>query len=88
MHVILATQEAEIRRIMVQSQSGQIFHKILSRKYLSRKRRGVAGGVAQVKALSSSPHTTHKKSDCPKLYWCELNFNPFPLLNSLSRAKG
>jgi hypothetical protein len=32
--VILATQEAEIRRIMVQSQPGQIVCKTLSQKYL------------------------------------------------------
>jgi hypothetical protein len=30
--IILATQEAEIRRIMVQSQSKQIVHKTLSQK--------------------------------------------------------
>jgi hypothetical protein len=30
--VILATQEAEIRRIMVQSQPGQIVHETLSRE--------------------------------------------------------
>jgi hypothetical protein len=35
--VILATQEAEIRRIVVQSQPGQIVCEILSRKYLKQK---------------------------------------------------
>jgi hypothetical protein len=33
----LATQEAEVRRIMVRSQPGQIVHKTLSRKYPSKK---------------------------------------------------
>jgi hypothetical protein len=42
--VILATQEAEIRRIKVQSQPEQIIFKSLSQKILSQKR---AGGVAQ-----------------------------------------
>jgi hypothetical protein len=37
MSVIPATQEAEIRRIKVQSQLGQIVHKTLSRKTLHRK---------------------------------------------------
>jgi hypothetical protein len=45
MPIILATQEAEIRRIAVQSQPRQIVHKILSRKTLSQK--NWAGGVAQ-----------------------------------------
>jgi hypothetical protein len=44
MSVILATQEAEIRRIAVQSQSGQILRETLSQKNPSQKR---AGGVAQ-----------------------------------------
>jgi hypothetical protein len=44
MPVILATQEAEIRRIMVQSQPGQIVCKTLSQKTLHKNR---AGGVAQ-----------------------------------------
>jgi hypothetical protein len=35
--VILATQEAEIRRIAVQSQPEQIVQEILSRKYLTQK---------------------------------------------------
>jgi hypothetical protein len=37
MPVILATQEAEIRGIWVQSQSGQIAHETLSQKYPSQK---------------------------------------------------
>jgi hypothetical protein len=48
MPVILATQEAEIRRIMVQSQGKQFceFCETLSRKTLLKKKI-VAGGVAQ-----------------------------------------
>jgi hypothetical protein len=42
--VILATQEAEIRRITVRSQLGQIVWETLSRKNPSQKR---TGGVAQ-----------------------------------------
>jgi hypothetical protein len=42
--VILATQEAEIRRIMVQSQPGQIVHETSSQSKPSQK---MAGGVAQ-----------------------------------------
>jgi hypothetical protein len=41
--IILATQEAEIRRIEVQSQTRQIVHETLPRKNPSQKR---AGGVA------------------------------------------
>jgi hypothetical protein len=37
MPVILATQEAEIRRIAVQSQSRQTVHETLSRKYPIQK---------------------------------------------------
>jgi hypothetical protein len=35
MPIILATQEAEIRRIIVQSQQGQLVWEILSWKYLT-----------------------------------------------------
>jgi hypothetical protein len=35
--IILATQEAEIRRIAVRTQPGQIVHEPLSRKTLSQK---------------------------------------------------
>jgi hypothetical protein len=44
MPVILATQEAKIRRIMVQSQPRQIVRETLSQTKLSRKR---AGAMAQ-----------------------------------------
>jgi hypothetical protein len=44
MPVILATQESENRRIVVQSQPKQIVHEALSQKNPSPKR---AGGVAQ-----------------------------------------
>jgi hypothetical protein len=43
--VILASQEAEIRKIMVQSQLGQIVHENLSKKKKPSQKR--AGGVAQ-----------------------------------------
>jgi hypothetical protein len=45
MLVILATQEAETSRIIVQSQSRQIILEILSQKYPTQKR---TGSVAQV----------------------------------------
>jgi hypothetical protein len=38
--VILATQEAEIRRMVVQSQPGEIVHETLSQKNPSLKRAG------------------------------------------------
>jgi hypothetical protein len=44
MPVILATQEAEIRRITIHSQPKQIICETLSQKHPSQKR---AGGVAQ-----------------------------------------
>jgi hypothetical protein len=60
MPAIRVTQEAEIRRILVQSQAGQIIHEALSKKYQMEKR---AGEVIQVvkhqttkfEALSSGP---------------------------------
>jgi hypothetical protein len=42
--IILAAQQAEIRRITVQSQPGQIVHETLSQKTHHKNR---AGGVAQ-----------------------------------------
>jgi hypothetical protein len=57
--IILATQEAEIRRIAVQSQTKQIVCESLSQKYPSQK--GLVEWL-KVKALSSSPvpHTKKK----------------------------
>jgi hypothetical protein len=55
---ILATQEAEIRRIAIQSQPGQIARETASRKYPSQK--GLVEWL-KVKALSSSPSTEKKK---------------------------
>jgi hypothetical protein len=64
MPVILATQEAEIRRMAVQSQPRQIVHETLSPKTLHKNR---PDGVAQVEGPEFKPqyhthtHThTHK----------------------------
>jgi hypothetical protein len=56
--VILATQEAEIRRIVVRSQPEQIPYKTLSRKYPSQKR---AHGVAQGEGPEFKPQYRKKK---------------------------
>jgi hypothetical protein len=56
--VILATQEAEIRRITVQSQPRQIVHKTLSRKNSIQKR---AGAVAQGGGTEFKPQYQKKK---------------------------
>jgi hypothetical protein len=58
MPVILATQEAEIRRIMVRSQPRQIVHETLSQKRNHHKK-GLAMWL-KVKALSSNPTTANK----------------------------
>jgi hypothetical protein len=56
--VILATQEAEIRRITVRSQPGKIVHKILAPKYPSQKR---AGAVVQGEDPEFKTSTAKKK---------------------------
>jgi hypothetical protein len=56
-YVILATQEAEIRRIAVQSQPGEIVCETLSRKTLHKNR---AGRVAQGECPEFKPQY-HKK---------------------------
>jgi hypothetical protein len=58
MPVILATK-AEIRRIMLQNQSGQIVLKTLSQKKPITKKR--AGGVAQGVGPEFKPSTAKKK---------------------------
>jgi hypothetical protein len=62
MPVILATQEAEIRRITVESQPRQTVCENLSQKTLShtQKRSGLVEWL-KMKALSSSPSTTKRK---------------------------
>jgi hypothetical protein len=57
--VILATQKAEIRRIVARSQPRQKVHKTLSRKKTFTKI-GLVEWL-KVKALSSSPSTAKKK---------------------------
>jgi hypothetical protein len=59
MPVILATQEAEIRKITILSQPGQIVHKTLSQKNPSQKKRPVEW--LKVYALHSNPRSTKKK---------------------------
>jgi hypothetical protein len=73
MPVIIPTQEAEIRRITVQSQPGQIVHETLSQKYSTQK---MAGRVPQVvehlrskcENLSSNPSTTTTKKKKKFMY--------------------
>jgi hypothetical protein len=56
--MFLSTQEAEIRRIAVQSQPEQIVNKILSQKKSSQKR---AGEVAQGEGSEFKPQYRQKK---------------------------
>jgi hypothetical protein len=51
MHIILATLEAEIRKITVQSQHKQIAHQTLSQKYLTHNR---ASGLVVTRKCKSS----------------------------------
>jgi hypothetical protein len=59
MPVILATEEAEIRRIVVQSQPGQIVQETLSEK--THHKKGLVE-CPKVYALSSSPSTAKNKT--------------------------
>jgi hypothetical protein len=61
MPVILATWEAEIRRIVVWGQLGQIVHEILSQKM------GLVEWL-KLKALSSGPSTEKKKKKKQKTH--------------------
>jgi hypothetical protein len=58
MPIILATQEAEIRRIMAQSQPGLILCETLPQKYPTQKK---AGGVAQGVGPEIKPQYHKKK---------------------------
>jgi hypothetical protein len=58
MPVILATHEADIRRIMVRSQPRQIVCEILPQKYPSQKR---AGQEAQGEGTEFKPQHRQKK---------------------------
>jgi hypothetical protein len=59
MPIILATQEADIRRISIQSQPGEIVSKTLSQKKKPFTKR--AGGVAQSKGPEFKPLYKKKK---------------------------
>jgi hypothetical protein len=79
MPIILATQEAEIRRIAVGSQPRQIVHKTLSRKKSSTKKKSGAGGVAQGLGLEFKPQYGKKKE---KKSWGQTQASQAPgLLN-------
>jgi hypothetical protein len=57
--VILATQEVEIRRTVVQSQAGQLVLETLYRKYATQRR---TCGVAQGEGPEFKPQYPHKKN--------------------------
>jgi hypothetical protein len=57
--VILATQEAEIRRIVIEAKPGKIVHKTVTRKKKIH-RKGLVEWL-KVQALSSNPSTAKKK---------------------------
>jgi hypothetical protein len=67
MPVILATQEADIKRMVVQSQPRQTVCESLSGKNPSQKKKKLAEWL-KVKTLSSSPSTTKKKKKVPVQY--------------------
>jgi hypothetical protein len=72
MPITLATQKAEIRRITVWSQTGEILCKTLSWKKKSQQR---AGGVVQGVGLEFKPHNRKRKKKevlwitCFRLYY-------------------
>jgi hypothetical protein len=76
MPIILATQEAEIRRIVFETNPKQIVHKTLSRK--THHKTGLVEWL-KVKALSSSPSTEKKnvtpKNNCRSLLFTKININ-------------
>jgi hypothetical protein len=86
MPVILASQEAEIRRITVQSQPKQIVHETLSWKYPTTKRPGKVDQVieclpSKCEALSSNSSTAKKKNKKTKNHHSQ-TLKPSKSLNS------
>jgi hypothetical protein len=69
---ILATQKAEIRRLIVQSQPGQILHETLSQQTFHKN---MTGGVAQGEGPKFKPQCwkKNKQKKLPKL--CAKNTN-------------
>jgi hypothetical protein len=61
MPVMLAIQEAEIRKIVVQSQSRQIVHEILFRKKKKKLKQKKAGRVAKGVGPEFKPQYCKKK---------------------------
>jgi hypothetical protein len=82
MPVILATQEAEIRRIVVQSHLGQTVHKTLSQKKPSQKR---AGGVPQGVGLEFKPQ--YRKEKKKKRPQCDLTLRISSVLTPAPHLK-
>jgi hypothetical protein len=72
--VILATQEAEIRRITVWGQPGQIVHETLSGKNPSQKR---AGGVAQGVGPKFKPQYPPPHKTCVCVSVLQVNIGVF-----------
>jgi hypothetical protein len=75
--VILATQEADIRRILAQSQSGQTVHEILSGKNPPQKK---AGGVAQGVGPEFKPQLKKEKKLCAQCQGCSAVIRCLPRL--------
>jgi hypothetical protein len=74
MPVILATQEAKIRKITVWSQPREVVQETLSQKK-NHKIKG--GGVAQGVDFEFKPHWKKNIANCPHLQSC----SPTPLLS-------
>jgi hypothetical protein len=64
MLVILATQEAEIKRIMVQSQPGHILRETLSQKRPITEKGWWSGSRCRVQAPVSQKKKFHKTFGC------------------------
>jgi hypothetical protein len=71
MPAILATWEAEIRRVMVQGQSGQIVHETPSPKITMAKWTGGVALLCKHRALSSNTGPTKKKGKLHNRKMCE-----------------